>query len=114
MPDHSAWSEEEHRRPRAQAQFSMSWAGPFKILVVGPSPVSDTPDGRPLERKLLYLDLLTDAQGPDSRSHDSALRCKTMPDPCDTEDIPTCLLADLSTYVLYLFRLQVSACSRHP
>ena len=86
-----------------KAKFSLSWTGPFKILAVGPAAASDTPDGRPLARRLLYLDLPTDAQGPDSRRRVSILRCKPCRNPYDTDDIPKCLPADLSTYVLHSF-----------
>ena len=38
-------------------KLSLNWTGPFKILAVGPSSAADTPDGRPLGDRLLYLDL---------------------------------------------------------
>lgn len=60
---------------------------------MGPALASNTPHGRPLERKLFYLDLPTDVQGLDSRPRVSVLRGKPCRNPYDTEDIPTCLPA---------------------
>ena len=45
-------------------KLSLNWTGPFKILAVGPAPAADTPDGRPLGDKLLYLDLPSNRLGP--------------------------------------------------
>ena len=40
----------------SKRNFRLNWTGP-KIIAVGPSSAADTPDGRPLGDKLLYLDL---------------------------------------------------------
>ena len=40
-----------------KAKLSLNWTGPYKVLVVGPCSSANTPDGSPLEAKLLYLDL---------------------------------------------------------
>ena len=45
-------------------KLSLNWTGPFKILAAGPSSAADTPDGRPLGDKLLYLDLPSNLSGP--------------------------------------------------
>ena len=43
---------------------SPNWTGPLKILAIGPCSAADTPDGRPLGDKLLFLDLPTNLSGP--------------------------------------------------
>ena len=45
-------------------KLSLNWTGPFKIIAVGPSSAADTPDGRPLGDKLLYLDLPSNLSDP--------------------------------------------------
>ncbi|CAB1116000.1 unnamed protein product [Ectocarpus sp. CCAP 1310/34] len=50
-----------------KAKFALSWTGPYKVLAVGPASADATPDGRPLARKLLYLDLPSDLSGPAAR-----------------------------------------------
>ena len=44
-------------------KLSLNWTGPSKIFAVGPSSAADTPDGRPLGDKLLYLDLPSNLSG---------------------------------------------------
>lgn len=70
---------------------------------MGAAPASDTPDGRPLERPLLYLDLSVDAQTPDPRPRVSVLRYKPGRNTYDTEDISTYLVEDVCTFVLHSF-----------
>ena len=42
----------------------LNWTGPFKIVDVGPSPVTNQPNGHQLGDKLLYLDLPSILYGP--------------------------------------------------
>ena len=83
-----------------KTKLSLNWIGRFKVLTVGPTPVSDTPDGRPLHDELLYLDLPSDLPGRDPNCCVSVVRCKPCWNPDDTDDIPKHLPAGLSTYVL--------------
>ena len=83
-----------------KTKLSLNWIGPFKILAVGPTPASDTPDGRSLHDRLLYLDLSSDLPGRDSNCRVSVVRCKPCRNPYDTDDIKKHLPAGLSTYDL--------------
>ena len=83
-----------------KTKLSLNWIAPFKILAVGPTPASDTPDGRPLHQKLLYLDFPSDLPGRNSKCRVSVVRCKPCRNPDDTDDIPKHLSAGISTYVL--------------
>ena len=83
-----------------KTKLSLNWNGPFKILAVGPTAAFDTPDNRPLQGKLLFLDLPSDLPGRDSKPRVSVKRCKPCHNPDDTCDIPKHLPADLTTYVL--------------
>ena len=60
-------------------KLSLNWTGPFKIIAVGPAPAADTPDGRPLGDKLLYLDLLSNLSGPaaEPRATNHSDLCRT-------------------------------------
>ena len=71
-----------------KTKLSLNWIGPFKILAVGPIPTSDSPGGRPLHDKLLYLDLPCDLPRCDSKCRVSVVRCKPCRNPDDTDDIP--------------------------
>ena len=71
-----------------KTKHSLNWNGPFKMLAVGPSAGSDTPDNRPLQDKLLFLDLPSDRPGRDSKVRVSVKRCKPCHKPDDTSDIP--------------------------
>lgn len=63
----------------------LSWTGPSTILVVRPAAAADSP-GRCLPASnLLYLDLSSNAQGPDARNRVSVLSCKR----CITPTTPT-------------------------
>ena len=86
-----------------KAKFALSWMGPYKVLAVGPASAKDTPDGRPLAHKLLYLDLPSDLSGPAVRSRVSVLRCKPCRNPYETDDRPQSMPAELSRYVLHSF-----------
>ena len=83
-----------------KTKLSLNWNGPSKILAVGPTAASDTSDNRPLQHKLLFLDLPSDLPGRDSRPRVSVKRCKPCHNPDYTSDIPKHLPADLTTYVL--------------
>ena len=88
-----------------KAKLSLPWTGPFKILAVGPASAADTPDGRPLGSHLLYLELLSDMPGSDSRARVSVYRCKPCHSAHDIDDFPAHLPAALSKCVLHsLFR----------
>ncbi|CAB1108007.1 unnamed protein product [Ectocarpus sp. CCAP 1310/34] len=86
-----------------KAKFALSWTGPYKVLAVGPTSADATPDGRPLARKLLYLDLPSDLSGPAARCRVSVLRCKPCRNPYETDDLPQSLPAVLSRHVLHSF-----------
>ena len=84
-------------------KLSLNWTGPFKILAAGPSPAADTPDGRPLGDKLLYLDLPSNLSGPAAKPRVTVARCKPCANPYDADDIPRHLPAGLTQYVLHAF-----------
>ena len=84
-------------------KLSLNWTGPFKILAAGPSPAADTPDGRPLGDKLLYLDLPSNISGPAAKPRVTVARCKPCANPYDADDIPRHLPAGLTQYVLHAF-----------
>ena len=84
-------------------KLSLNWTGPFKILAAGPSPAADTPGGRPLGDKLLYLDLPSNLSGPAAKPHVTVARCKPCANPYDVDDIPRHLPAGLTQYVLHVF-----------
>ena len=71
-----------------KTKLSLNWNGPFKILAVGPTAASDTPDNRPLQVKLLFLDVPSDFPGRDSKPRVSVKRCKPCHNPDDSSDIP--------------------------
>ena len=81
-------------------KLSLNWNGPFKILEVGPTAASDTPDNLPVQDKLLVLDLPSHFPGRDSKPRVSVKPCKPCHNPDDTSDIPKHLPADLTTYGL--------------
>ena len=81
-------------------KLSLNWTGLHKILVVGPGL---RPDGRPVADKTLHLDLPTDMRGKDQKKRVSVDRCKMCHNPSDDSDIPKCLPAGLSKYVLHSF-----------
>ncbi|CAB1119757.1 unnamed protein product [Ectocarpus sp. CCAP 1310/34] len=84
-----------------KAKFALSWTGPCKVLAVGPTSADAAPDGRPLARKLLYLDLPSDLSGPAARCRVSVLRYKPCGNPYETDDLQQSLPAELSRYVLH-------------
>ena len=84
-------------------KLSLNWAGPFKILAVGPASAANTPDGRPLGDKLLYLDLPSNLSGPAAKPRVTVARCKPCDNPYDADDIPRYLPAGLTQYVLHAF-----------
>ena len=84
-------------------KLSLNWTGPFKILAVGPSPAADTPDGRPLGDKLLYLDLLSNLCSPAAKPRVTVARSKPCANSYDVDDIPRHLPAGLTQYVLHAF-----------
>ena len=84
-------------------KLSLNWTGPFKILAAGPSSAADTPDGRPLGDKLLYLDLPSNLSGPAAKPRVTVARCKTCANPYDADDIPQHLPAGLTQNVLHAF-----------
>ena len=66
-------------------KLSLNWTGPFEILSVGPCLATDTPDGRPLGDKLLYLDLPTNLSGPAAKPRVTMIRCKPCANPYDAD-----------------------------
>ena len=84
-------------------KLSLNWTGPLKILAVGPSSAADTPDGRPLGDKLLYLDFPSNLSGPSAKPRVTVARCKLCANPYDADDIPRHLPAGLTQYVLHAF-----------
>lgn len=46
-------------------KLALNWHRPSRALAVGPTPACDTPDNRPLQDKLLFLDLSSDLPGRD-------------------------------------------------
>ena len=84
-------------------KLSLNWTGPLKIIAVGPAPATDTPDGRPLGDKLLYLDLPSNLSGPAAKPRVTVERCKPCANPYDADDIPRHLPAGLTQYVLHAF-----------
>ena len=84
-------------------KLSLNWTGPFKMFSFGPSSAADTPDGRPLGDKLLYLDLLSNLSGPAAKPRVTVARYKPCANPYDADDIPRHLPAGLTQYVLHAF-----------
>ena len=84
-------------------KLSLNWTGPFKIIAVGPAPAADTPDGRPLGDKLLYLDLPSNLSGPAAKPRVTVARCKPCANPYDADNIPRHLPARPTQYVLHAF-----------
>ena len=66
-----------------EEKLSLNFTGPFKIIAVGPAPAADTPDGRPLGDKLLYLDLPSNLSGPAAKPRVTVARCKPCANPYD-------------------------------
>ena len=62
-----------------QEKFSLNWTGPFKNVAVGPSPAANQLDRRPLEDKLLYLDLPSDLSGLAFKPHVTVARRPSPP-----------------------------------
>ena len=56
-----------------KTKLSSDWSGPFKILDVGPAPVSAIPDDRPLHDKVLHSVHPSDIPGRDSK-HRASVR----------------------------------------
>ena len=48
------------------------------MIAVGPSPAVDTPDGRPLGDKLLYLDLPSNLSGLAAKPRVTVARCNAI------------------------------------
>ena len=84
-------------------KLSLNWTGPFKIIALGPSSAADTPDGRPLGDKLLYLDLPSNLSGPAAEPRVTVARCKPCANPYDADDISRHLPAGLTQYDLHAF-----------
>ena len=79
-----------------KAKLSLNWTGPHKVLAVGPCSAAGTPDGSPLEAKLLHLDLPSNMPGADARRRVSVQRCKPCANPHDHGDMPKYLPAGLT------------------
>ena len=83
-----------------KAKLALNRTGPYKVLAVGSCSTAETPDGSPLGRNLLYLDLPSDLPGSDARRCVAIERCKPCANPDDSGDIPKYLPAGLTQYVL--------------
>lgn len=70
-----------------KTKLSLNWNGLFKIVALGPAPASDTPNNRPLQRKLLFLDLPTYLLRRVSNRRFAVERCKPCQNPDDSHDI---------------------------
>ena len=86
--------------------------GPFKILAIGPTAASNTPDNRP--DKLFFLGLASDLSGRDSTSRVPVKRCEPRQNPDDSSDITKHLPADLTTYVLTASSAKSPPLPRYP
>ena len=84
-------------------KLSLLYTGPFQIRAVGPATAKDTPDGRPLHEKLLFLDFPSDLPGQDAKPRVSVARCKPCHNPNDKSEVPKYLPAELSLYSLNSF-----------
>ena len=71
-----------------KAKLALNWTGPYKILAVGPCSAAETPDGSPLGRDLLYLDLPSYLPGSHARRRVAIERCKPCANPHDSGDMP--------------------------
>ena len=83
-------------------KLSLNWTGPFKIVTVGPSPAAAQLDERPLEGKLLYLDLPSNLSGP-AKPRVTVARCKPCANPYDADVMPRHPPADLTQCGLHAF-----------
>ena len=97
---HPPRHEDVHGRQGPQGQLSLNWTIPDKVLAVGPCSSADTSDGSPLGAKLLYLDLPSDRPTADARRRVLVQHCKSGANPRDRGDMPKCLPAGLTQYVL--------------
>ena len=79
-----------------QAKLALNWTDPYKVLAVGPCPSAETPDGSPLGKNLLYLDLPSDLPGSDARRRVAVERCAPCANPHDSIDMPKYLPAELT------------------
>ena len=85
------------------AKLAIKWTGSYKVLAVGRCPSADTPDGSPLDDNLLYSDLPSALPGSDARRRMAIELRKPCTNPHDSSDIPKCLQAGLTRYVLNNF-----------
>ena len=81
----------------------LNWTGPYNVLAVGPCSSVETPDGSPLWENLLYSDLPSALPGSDARRRMAIELRKPCTNPHDSSDIPKCLQAGLTRYVLNNF-----------
>ena len=96
-----------------KTKLSLNWNGPFKILGVGPTAASDTPDNRPLQNKLLFLYLPSDLPGRDSKPRVSVKRCKPCPTPTTPATYPS-TYRRTSQHTSSQLSLQSPPLTRHP
>ena len=86
-----------------KAKLTLKWTGPYKILAVGPCSAAETPDGSPLGSNPLNLDLPTDLPGSDACRCVAIERSKPCANPDDSGNMPKCLPAGITQYVLNMF-----------
>ena len=96
-----------------KAKLALNWAGPYKILAVGPCSDAETPDGSPLGSNLLYLDLPSELPCSDHRRRVAIERCKPCANPHESGDMPKYPPAGLTQYVLNNFFQEVPIVPRH-
>ena len=83
-----------------KAKLALNWTNPYKVLAIDPCSATETPDGSPLGRNLLYLDLPSDLPGSDVRRRVVIERFKPCANPHDSGEMPKYLPTGLTQYVL--------------
>ena len=79
------------------AKLAQCWAGPYKILFVGPRTVSD---GKKVGSNLLLLEVRSDEPGRETKARVSTYRCKKCSNPHEGAEGPKFLPWAMSSYVL--------------
>lgn len=96
-----------------KAKLSFNWTGLYNILAAGPASPKDTPNGRPLHTKLIYLDLPTEFPGADCNRRVSVAHCKPCRSPHIIDEIAKCLPDGLRKCVLNGYATNPPSLPRH-